>query len=123
MYAKLFFGFIGSLALIVSLSGCGDKNQPPSQAGTATSPVEYSTSIEPKDLLGNWIAGSGKGVFSARFAESNTDGSFKITNENGMISSGEISGATLTAPEWNLTGRLSKDKKTFIWSNGFIWTK
>jgi hypothetical protein len=118
MYSQKLVTCVIGLVLIVSLNGCDADKKTRSQGSTATSPVEYSTSIEPKDLLGDWIAGNGKGVFEIK-----ADGSLKITNETAMISSGKLSGDTLTAQEWNVTGRLSKDKKTLIWSSGFVWTR
>lgn len=118
MFGKNIVVCIASAVLMVSLSGCGNDSQTHSQASPTPPQVEYSATLEPKDLLGTWVAGNGKAVF-----ESKADGSLKVTNETGMISSGTISADTLTAPEWNVTGRLSKDKKTFIWSNGAIWTK
>jgi len=51
------------------------------------------------------------------------DGSLKTTNESRMVAAGQIVGDTLNCKDWNVTGRLLLDNKSFVWSNGGVWRR
>jgi hypothetical protein len=125
---KRFFAVAASV-LFFLLQGCG-KSEVASEAKTSGSsqvskpaeavpaPPSYAASITSGDLVGSWTAGTGKGTIVAL-----PDGSLTMTNESNMVANGKISGSVLECQDWKVTGRLSQDKRSLVWSNGAVWKK
>lgn len=126
--------YIKSLICVLSvfsisvMQGCGKNEDPKSVTGSSTAIVnppatvaateQFSSTITKSDLVGDWSALGGRGTIEAL-----ADGSFKITNENKNIDNGIIKDGVLRTKDWKVTGRLSQDKNSLIWSNGAIWKR
>jgi hypothetical protein len=120
---------IAASVLVFLLQGCGKSEvasetkmggsgQTVKPAEAVLAPMSYAASITAGDLVGSWTAGTGKGTIVAL-----PDGSFTMTNESNMVANGKISGGVLECPDWKVTGRLSQDKRSLMWSNGAVWRK
>lgn len=125
---KLRYCFVG-LILMVVIQGCGksdDSKAASEGAGVQVAPqgstpipkTQFSATISGADLIGSWVAGTGQATI-----EQLADGSFRMTNESKMVASGKIVDDILEAKDWKVTGRLSLDKKSLMWSSGFIWQR
>ncbi len=128
MYYSKSFLVVFSIVASVSLLGCGKSEDPkpvnssssaPSTSAVAASgPEQFSNTIAKSDLVGDWSAFGGRGIIEAL-----PDESYKITNENKNVDTGKVVNGVLEAKDWKVTGRLSVDKKSLIWSNGAIWKR
>lgn len=115
---KMSCGIVG-LILVASMQGCGQSEESKSAAATASvEKMNFSAVIQPEDILGTWTAGTGQAT-----VDKLPDGSFKLINENKGVATGKIDGGKLDCKDWNVIGQLSLDKKTLVWSNGFVWQR
>jgi hypothetical protein len=80
--------------------------------------MKFTNPIQTEDLTGNWVAGTGQAT-----VEKLPDGSLKLVNDRKDVSSGKINGGILDCKEWSVTGQLSLDKKSLVWSNGSAWNR
>lgn len=129
MFTHSKFCAVAASVLFLLLQGCG-KSEVSSDSGAngggqtskstvgAAAPTSSSDSIAPGDVVGSWTAGAGTGTIVEL-----PDGSFKLTNESNMVANGRIAGGALECRDWNVTGRVSQDKRSLVWSNGVIWTR
>ena len=120
-FRKMCYSFAG-LILVASIQGCGKTEGPKTvvspPASVPTAAVKFTNPIQAEDLTGNWAAGTGQAS-----VEKLPDGSLKLVNDKKDVSSGRINGGILNCKEWSVTGQLSLDKKSLVWSNGSAWNR
>lgn len=124
-FRKMCYSFAG-LILAASIQGCGKTEDsktvvsPPASVPTAapTATIKFVSTIQAEDLMGNWAAGTGQATI-----EKLPDGSLKLVNDKKDVSSGKINGGILDCKEWSVTGQLSLDKKSLVWSNSSAWNR
>jgi len=120
-FRKMCYSFAGFI-LIASIQGCGKTEDtttvvsPP--AAVPMTAMRFTNPIQPEDLTGNWAAGTGQATVAKL-----PDGSLKLVNDQKDVSSGKINGGILDCKEWSVTGQLSLDKKSLVWSNGSTWNR
>ena len=108
------------LMAIAFTTACSDKTAtetPESKPSVATA-ESYTSSIQVTDIEGDWKAGTGVG----KIARSDGSNLF-VTTETGLKGDGKINGDQIEVPSWNVTGKLTGDKKKILWSNSFVWTR
>jgi len=70
-----------------------------------------------RELFGEWAVFGGHGTI-----ESSGGGLLTVVDENKNIASGRFD-EVLSVDKWKVTGRLSKDKMSILWSNGAVWKR
>lgn len=116
--AMKIFTILSILTVMVIATACSDNNDLKTQTAKQAVTESYASSIMIADIIGNWNVGTGVGKIER------SDGmSLIITTEAGLKGAGKISGNRIEVDQWNVTGRLTVDKKKIIWDNTVVWTR
>jgi len=106
------------LTAVTITAACSDNEAPKAPASKQGVAVmeNYASSIQLSDLVGDWKAGDGVGKIAGSEPSNLT-----VITEKGYSGVGVINKDKIEVAIFNVTGRLTADKKKIVWSNGFEW--
>lgn len=119
------YGARGTSALVGNQIKTSDgKNGLVSADGNRIDWQDYKVHWVRIDLSGTWKGYYGNGSAAPKPATITQNGiSLSIDNGEGSVSRGSMSGNTIKATNWNVTGTLTENGTKISWSNNTTWIK